>query len=157
VGDQPAFVNGVAVEAAGELVVDTAAGHFFKRGFGHRKEMFFFGLLVTLKNQINCRGVREFRGVAEAAVFDVEKLGDGFDLGVDGGEVEIGAGTGEDFGLRNGIGERISCAFEIGAFVAVGIGNGEKNAAEPGAAHLIFWRKISAAKKGFAVGEKKTR
>jgi len=80
-------------------------------------------------------------------MLDVEKLGDGFDLGVDDAEVEIGAGAGENFSLRNGIGEGVGGAFELGTFVAKRIGNGEENAAESGAAHLVFRREIGAAKK----------
>src|ERR1700674_1570523 len=100
--------------------------------------------------------MREFRGAAKAAGLDVEKLGDGFDLGVDDAEVEVGAGTGEDFGLRDGIGQRIGSALELGALVAIGIGDGEKDAAESGAAHLIVRREIGAAKKRFAIGKQKT-
>ena len=47
VGDQPAFIHGIAMEAASELVVDAAASHFFEGGFGHGEEMLFFGLPVA--------------------------------------------------------------------------------------------------------------
>ena len=49
-GDEPAFIDGIAVKTAGELIVDTAAGHFFEGGFGHGEEMFFLRLLVTFKD-----------------------------------------------------------------------------------------------------------
>src|SRR6266436_6515225 len=101
--------------------------------------------------------MREFRGAAEAAVLDVEELGDGFDLGVNDAEIEIGAGAGEDFGLRNGVGEGVGGALKVGALVAIGIGDGEKNAAKSGAAHLIFRREIGAAPKRFAIREQKAR
>src|SRR5213079_2325974 len=110
--------------------------------------MLFFRLLVALEDKVDGGGVREFGGAAEAAVLDVEKLGDGFDLRFDDAEVEIGASTGKDFGLRDGVGEGVGGAFELGALVAVGIGDGEKNAAECGATHLVFGREIGAAKKG---------
>src|SRR5258708_26536980 len=118
--------------------------------------MLFLGLLVALDDQVDGRGVGEFRGAAEAAVLDVDKLGDGFDLGIDNAEVEIGAGAGEDFGLRDSVGEGVGGAFEFGAFVTVGIVDGEKNAAQTGAAHLVFGRAIGAAKKGLAVGKQTT-
>src|SRR5713226_9130773 len=156
VGDEPAFIDGVAVEAASKLVVDAAAGHFFEGSFGHSEKMFFFGLLVALEDEVNGGRVGKFWGATEAAVLDVEKLGDGFDLGVDNAEVEIGAGAGEDFGLRNRVGKGVGGTLELGAFVAVGIGDGEKDAAETRAAHLVFWWEIGAAEKGFAVGEQKT-
>src|SRR5207245_1472734 len=110
----------------------------------------------AFEDEIDGRRVREFGGAAEAAVLDVEELSDGLDLGIDDAEVEIGAGAGEDFGLRDGVGERVGGALEFGAFVAVGIGNGEKYTAEPGAAHLVFGREISAAEKRLAVGKQKT-
>jgi len=58
--------------------------------------------------------------------------------------------------LANGIGEGVGGAFELGTFVCERIGNGEENAAESGAAHLVFRREIGAAKKRLAIGEKKT-
>ena len=70
--------------------------------------MLFFRLLVAFEKQIDCRRVGEFRSAAEAAIFDVEELGDGFDLGVNDAEIEIGAGAGKGFGLGDGIGELIS-------------------------------------------------
>src|SRR5260370_42144196 len=118
--------------------------------------MFFLRLLVTLENEIDGGGVRDFRGVAEAAVLDVEELGDGFDLRVDDSEVEVGAGAGEYFRLRDGVGEGVGSAFEFGALVAIGIGDGEKDAAKSGAAHLVVGRGIGAAKKRFALGGQKT-
>ncbi len=155
-GDEPALVDGVAMEAAGELIVDAAAGHFFEGGFGHREEMFFFGLLVALEDEIDGRGVWKLRSAAEAAVLDVKKLGDGFDLRVDDAEVEIGASAGEDFGLRDGVGEGVGGTLEFGTLVAIRIGDGEKDAAESGAAHLVFGREIGAAEKRPSVGEQKT-
>src|SRR5260370_23540280 len=156
VGDEPAFIDGIAMETAGELVVDAAASHFLEGGFGHCQEMLFFCLLVALEDEVDVGGVRDFGGAAEAAVFDVEELGDGFDLRVDDAEMETSAGSGEDFGLRDGVAEGVSGALEFGSLVAVGIGDGEKNAAETGAAHLVFGRKVGAAKKGLAVGEQKS-
>src|SRR5438034_10007179 len=77
------------MEAAGKLVIDAATGHFFEGGFGHGEKMFFFRLLIALKDQVDSRRVRELRGAAEAAVLNVEKLCDGFDLRVDDAGVEI--------------------------------------------------------------------
>ena len=123
-GDEPALVDGIAMEAAGKLVIDAATGHFFEGGFGHGEKMFFFRLLIALKDQVDSRRVRELRGAAEAAVLNVEKLCDGFDLRVDDAGVEISSGAGEDFRLRNCVGERVGGALKFGAFVTVGIGDG---------------------------------
>src|SRR5437879_8114641 len=118
------------MQAAGELVVDASAGHFFEGGFGHGEKVFFFGLLVTLEDEIDGRGVREFRGAAKTAVLDVKKLGHGFDLRIDDAEIEIGARTGEDFGLRDGVGEGVRGALEFSALVAVRIGRSEEHTSE---------------------------
>src|SRR5580693_2768538 len=118
--------------------------------------MLFFGLLVAFENQIDCRSVGKLRGAAEAAILDVEELGDGFDLRVDGAEVKVGASAGEHFRLRDGIRERVGCALELGALVAEGIGDGEEQAAKTEAAHLVFGREIGATKKRFAIWKQKS-
>ena len=145
------------MEAAGELIVDAAASHFFEGGFGHGAQMLFAGLLEAIENQVHRGGVRKFRGAPEAAIFDVEELGDRSDLGVDDGGIEFAAGSGEYFGLGDGIGKRIRGALELGALAAIRFGDGEQDAAKTGAAHLIFGRKIRAAEKRAAVGQEKNR
>ena len=57
--------------------------------------------------------------------------------------------------MRDGVGKGVGGTLELGAFVAVGIGDGQKDAAKSGAAHLVVGRKIGAAKKGFAIGKQK--
>ncbi len=57
--------------------------------------------------------------------------------------------------MRHGVCEGVGGAFKLGALVAVGIGDGEEDAAETGTAHLIFGREISAAEKWLSVGKKK--
>src|SRR6266403_4274093 len=118
--------------------------------------MFFFGLLVAFEDEVDGRSVGKFWGAAEAAVFYVEQLRDGIDLGGDDTGIEFGAGAGEDLRLCDGLGERFGGAFQFGAFVAERIGDGEKHAAKTGAVHLVFGREIGAAEKRFAVGEKES-
>ncbi len=88
--------------------------------------MLFFRLLVTLEDEIDGRGVREFWRAAKAAIFAVEELSDRFDLRVNDADVEIGARPGKNFRLRYGIGEGVGGAFQLGALIAVRIGDGEK-------------------------------
>src|SRR6266849_3330493 len=156
VGDEPAFVNGVAVKTAGELVVDAAAGHFLEGGFGHGEEMLFFGLLVAFEDEVDGGGVREFRGTTEAAVLYIEQLRDGIDLSGDDAGIEFGAGASENFRMSDGFGKRFGGAFQLGALIAEGIGDGEKHAAETGTVQLVFGREIGAAEKRFAVREKES-
>ena len=40
VGDQPAFINRVAMKAARELILDAAASHLFQRALRHRQQGF---------------------------------------------------------------------------------------------------------------------
>src|SRR5258708_38699696 len=115
---------------SGELVVNAAGGHFFEGSLAYGREMLFFGLLVTLEEEVHGRGVGEFRSAAKAAVLDIKKLSHGLDLRADDTEVEIGAGASENFGLRDGVGKRVGGTREFGPLVAVGIGYGEKNAAK---------------------------
>ena len=68
VGDAPAFVDGIAMEAAGDLIVDAAVGHAVEGAFGDVQQTFGAGGLVAFEQQIGGAGVREFRGLAEAAV-----------------------------------------------------------------------------------------
>src|SRR6266850_2714746 len=156
VGDEPAFIDGIAMEAAGKLIVDSAAGHLFEGGFSHGEEVFFFRLLVAFEDEVDGGGVWKFRGAAEAAVFYVEQLRDGIDLGGDDAGIEFGVGAGEGLGMCDHFGERFSGAFQLGALIAEGIGDGEKHAAETGTVHLVFGRKIGAAEKRFAVREKES-
>ena len=60
-------------------------------------------LLVALEDEIDSAGVREFRSVAKATVFDIELLNDGADLRIDHAEVEFGASALEHFGLGDGV------------------------------------------------------
>ena len=49
VRNQPALIDGIAVEAASQLVVNAAFGHFFEGAFGHSQKMLFAGLTVALE------------------------------------------------------------------------------------------------------------
>src|SRR6267142_276353 len=118
--------------------------------------MFFLGLLVALEDEVDGGGVRKFWSAAEAAVLYVEQLRDGIDLGGDDAGIEFGAGAGEDFGMRDGFGKRFGGAFQLGALIAEGIGDGEQHAAETGAVHLVFGREIGAAEKRLSVREKES-
>src|SRR5205814_4719655 len=130
VGNEPALVHRVAVEAAGELVVDAAAGHFFERGFRYSEQMFFFGLLVALEQEINRWGMREFWRAAEAAILNVEELRDGLDLGVYNAEVKLRPSAGESLGLRHSFRKGIRGTRKLVSAVAIGIRDGKEDPAE---------------------------
>ena len=95
----------------------------------------------------------KFRRAAEAAMFNIKQLGDGSNLRVDYLRVEFRSRAGKHFGLRDGICQRIRGAFQIGALVAIRIGDRQENAPKTRPPHLIFRWKIRAAKKRFAIGK----
>ena len=74
VRDEPALVDRIAMEAAGELIVNTAPSHFFECGFRYGEQMLFAGFLIAFEEQIDGGGVGELRRGAEAAVFNIESL-----------------------------------------------------------------------------------
>src|SRR5450755_3808798 len=154
-GHEPVFVHRIAMETAGELIVDASTRHFFKGSLGDSQEMPVFCLLIALQDEIDSGGMGKFGGAAEAAVLDVELLGDGSDLRIDHAGIELGAGSDEDFGLRHGIGERVGGALQVGPLVFVGVGHGEKDALETRTTHVIVGREVGATEERFSVGEKK--
>ena len=153
VGDEPAFVHGVAVETAGELVVDAALGHFFESGFGHGEEVFFTGLAIALQqaDQPQKRGetseICRIRRCVMSNSCVIELI-----CAVHDAEIEFGTGAGERFGFGYRFGESFGSFQQIRAFLLVGIGDREEDAAKTGAAHLVFRWKIRAAEKRFAIG-----
>ena len=160
--EQPALGDRIAMKTAGELVVDATPRHFFECGFRDRKQVLFFSasrgsLLVALQNQIDSRGVRKLRRLAEAAVLDVELLCDRANLRIDYTGIKVRSRDGDDLGLRDGIVDCAGEAFEVGALVLVGIGDGEEHAAKTGPPHLVFGRKVRSAEKWLPIREKKTR
>src|SRR5205823_1619779 len=114
--------------------------------------MLVFGLLVAFQNQIERRTMRKFRRAPEAAVTNIEKLGQRTDLGIDDTGIEGAVRSGKSFGLSNGIGKRFGRTDQIRALIFERVGNREKHAAKSGTAHLVFRRIIRAAKKRLAVG-----
>src|SRR5207244_11748464 len=100
VGDEPAFVNRVTVEAARKLVADAASSHFLQGRFDHGEETVFFGLLVAFEEEIDGRSVWELRRPGEAASSAGEKLCDGLGMCVDRTAAKVRARTGAALGLR---------------------------------------------------------
>src|SRR5260221_9590854 len=117
--------------------------------------MLFAGLAEALKEEIYGRSVGDFREFAEAAIAEIEKLSERADLRVDDAKIELGARACERFRFGYCFGERFGSFQQFFALVLVGVGDGEQNAAEAGAATLILGRKIRAAEKRFAVGHQK--
>ena len=87
-GDYPAFVDGVAVETAAKLVIDSAEGHLIQGLVDDDVQPVLAGGVVSGEGKLDGGGVREFRGASEAAVDYVEALTYGLEGGVDGRVLE---------------------------------------------------------------------
>ena len=152
VGNDPALVDGIAMESAGELVVDTSVGHLFEGDDGGLLRGFVAGADSGVDEQIDRRGMGKFGLRSEAAVVRVE-LRDGVlhEL-VDQAEAELTGAAGEGLAVFDG---GHDAAGGLGNFVALGlpdIGHGAQDAGEAGAAVALFGREICAAEVWLAVG-----
>ena len=119
--------------------------------------MIFAGLLVAFQNKVDRGGVREFRGAAKSAIFDVEKLRDGGDLRVDNGGVELCVRAGEHFGLSTASAMESAARSNSARLLRKESATARRMRRKSGPAHLIFRREISAAKKGPTVWAAKNR
>src|SRR5439155_5903700 len=85
--DNPALIHGIAMKAAGKLVVYSASGHFFERSREHLLELVCVGTgvrarpaernsasCVLVDQQIDSRRMWKFRRAAESAMLLVEHL-----------------------------------------------------------------------------------
>src|SRR5947207_13038745 len=70
---EPALIDAVAGEAAGQVIVDAAGGHLVQRQRYHLEEMLLGLALPKAQQQLQVHAVREFGGGAEAAVAGVER------------------------------------------------------------------------------------
>ena len=72
VGDEPVSVDGVAVEAAAELVVHAALGHFAQGEESHVEGFFLAGERVVAQEEVVGDGAGKLGGLAEAAEFCIK-------------------------------------------------------------------------------------
>src|SRR6267154_4123442 len=139
------------MEAARELVIDAATGHFLKGSLGNGEQLLVLVFLIALENQLDGGSVWKFRRLTEAAISGVEEFGDRLNLRVDHPWVEFGFGAGKRFRLRYCVSQGISGALEVRPLIAIRIGHSQQDAAKTGPAALIVRRKISAPIKRLAV------
>ena len=156
VRNQPALVHRIAVETAGELVIDAAAAHSFECAFHNSKQVLLLGLLVALEQKVERRGMREFGGAAETAVPEIEHLHHGANLLVDNAGIKCAAGAGECLRLGDSLDEGFGSFEDFAAAILIGVGDGHEDALEARAAQGVFGRKIRAAEERFAVRGEKT-
>lgn len=185
VGHEPAGIDGVAMEAAAEVVVQAALDHV-AQGFGGESQGFASGLggataleRGDAEQEVDIAGARKFRCAAEAAVGGVEALvevGETAFEGIAGRFVQGGwrggrgrgggrgragaAGVGDGGGAVGVVvaqrGEHaVGLGDEIGAFVPPGTGDGGEQAGEAAPALTVLGREVGAAEEGLQVGGKK--
>ena len=155
VGDAPALVDRIAMESAGDLVIDSALGHCFERRLGYVQQFFVARGLVTLQQQIRRAGVRELRRVAEASVTFIEQMQRRFDHGIHYAGIEFAASGVKHFGFRHCLLECFRGTVHFGTARFESVSNSQQDAFEAGAAHGVFRREIRAAKKWLTIGSQK--
>src|SRR5688572_20269014 len=74
VWNQPLRVHGVTMEAATELIVNTAADHATESVVDDAAGPFRAALGIFVEEQIECSRVRKLRRAAEAAVPEIERM-----------------------------------------------------------------------------------
>src|SRR5260221_13197985 len=104
---------------SGELVVHSAASHFFQSSFGHGQQVLASigagrrRTLILLQNQIQRGAVWKFGSFAKTTIANIEELGKRTELRLDDRGVERSVRAGEGFCLLDRIGERTCRAFQI--------------------------------------------
>jgi hypothetical protein len=97
VGNDPAFVDGITMKAAGQVIVNAATRHFLQCGDEDVAQAFVAGTHITVDEEIeNCR-VRKFGCVAKAAVVGVEHAEGGIDDVVHNFGFELACAASEGF------------------------------------------------------------
>src|ERR1700693_5619617 len=151
-GNAPALVDGVTMEAAADLVVHTAEGHGFECALGYVDQLRVVCGLITLEQEIHSAGVRKFRQLTETAVTFVEKMKRRFEDGIDDAGIEVTAGGAKDFRLCDCFFERYCGCVHFSAASFESLRYRGKDTFKTRAAHSVFGRKISSTEKRLTVG-----
>ena len=157
VRDVPARVGRVAVKAAAQMIVDAARRHVTQRGEVHLQRVLALGRVrpvagVNAGEQVERDGLRELRGVAEAAVLGVEAAGELLITGVKQSEAGRGlAGLGGGCRReRAQLGQYlVGLLDDFGAVLVPGVGYLRQDGFQSWLTAAVFRRKIGAAGEGF--------
>ena len=126
----PALVHRIAMEPAGHLVVDASGAHFLERDRGHFQHPRAAARLVAFEQQIDRRGMREFRRAAKSSVARIKQIHDGFGLILRHARIELSPPARKRFRIRHRFGKAGRGLFHFGAPIAKSRGDGFENAAE---------------------------
>jgi len=149
VGHGPLSVDGVAVEAAADLVVDAAARHPVEGDLGGVPEGRVPGRPIPSQQQVEGGRVRELRRPAEAAVALVGVL-DQLPAGlVERRRAQLALGQAR---RRQRLAELLPGLVDGLALLAVGLGDGAQDAREAAHLHAVVGGEVGAAEEGHAAG-----
>ena len=155
--DVPARVGRVAVEAAAQMIVDAARRHVTQRGEVHLQRVLALGRVrpvagVNAGEQVERDGLRELRGVAEAAVHGVEAAGELLITGVK----QSAAGRDVAWLARRcrrelaQLGQYlVGLLDDFGAVLVPGVGYLRQDSFQSWLTAAVFRRKIGTAGEGF--------
>lgn len=152
--NEPAFVNGVPMEASAQVVVHAAAGHLAEGSEGHVESFFLNFPVGVAEEEIENSGTGELGGVPESSVVFVESAAVVEESAVQGGGIEA-CSIGDDCGVFTEFVKDIPAGFQqLGAAGAPGFGDLFEDRCEAGAAVAGIGGEVSAAKEGGAGGGK---
>ena len=139
------------------MVVDAPGRHVAQRGEVHLQRALALGRVRTVAGvdageQVESDGLRELRGVAEAAVLGVEAAGELLITGVEQGDAGrgfagLGGGGGREF---TQLGQYlVGLLLDLGAVLVPGFGDLGQDGFQSWLTAAVFRRKIGAAGEGF--------
>ena len=155
VGHDPALIHGVAMEAAGELVINAAARHLLQRSHDDGAEKIFAGTRIAVNDEIHDRGMRKFWLRAEAPVLHVEEAGSGVDDRADNFRGKFSAAAAKSFCLGDGAHHLLGRSGNFPVLVAISSGYGLQHSLQAGTAVVIVGREVRPTVKRLAFRREK--
>ncbi len=150
--DDPALIDGIAMESSSELIVDSAPRHLCERDGDGLRGGLIAGARRQIGEQVKHRWMGKLGLRPEPAIAGIELRDSALYQLVDDAERERIAAGGEGFAVLDG-GDHARCRLQH--FVAAGlpgIGQRQQHALEARAAIAVFTGEVGAREKGAAVG-----
>ncbi len=157
VRNNPALVHRVAVEAAADLVVNTAPSHALERRRDDRQQPLLAGFEVRVEQQVERAGVRELGRGAESAILRIEPAADALHNGLHDLFVGLARALFKAFQVTQSFSNLCRALVNLLAVGLVVVRHSFQQALHARAAGVVFGREISAAIERFTVGSKKRR
>ena len=133
VGDDPALIDRVAMEAACQLIVDPAVRHLLKCVDENRSQRLVICAVIgrgaispvhiLIHHQVECCGMRKLGRAAEPAVHFVEHFSRRFKNCIDHRRGDCPAACGKRLSSRDGALDQLRLFDHVGIFLAIGSGD----------------------------------